>query len=83
MKLETFMWTVGGMQPSLTCFGPTLWVRAHEAQREIDAIQAKLDRVMLEHCPDEMTEEQKKNWADAQRAVPDPDDQFLVSEDRT
>lgn len=82
MKLETYMWAVGGMQPTLTCFGPTVWVKAHEAQRAINELQAKLDRLMLEHCPDEMTEEQKANWAKAQRAVPDPDDSAIVSEER-
>lgn len=31
------------------------------------ALQAHLDRVMLEHCPEEMTEEQKDNWKRNQR----------------
>ena len=30
--------------------------------------EAKLDRVMLEHCPDEMSEEQRARWAAHQRA---------------
>ena len=81
MKLQRFMWTTHGMQPTLNYLGPTVWVRANEAQREIDALQAKLDRLMIEHCPDEMTEEQRANWAAAQRAVPDPEDQFLVNGD--
>lgn len=30
--------------------------------KELDAKQAELDRVMFEHCPDEMTQEQIENW---------------------
>lgn len=32
-------------------------------------LQAKIDSLMLEFCPDRMTEEQKDNWADHQKAV--------------
>jgi len=32
--------------------------------------QAKLDRVMLEHCPNDMSKEQLEEWANAQRPVP-------------
>lgn len=31
--------------------------------RSRDALQARLDAVMLEHCPDEMTPVQLHNWA--------------------
>lgn len=31
-----------------------------------DALQAKLDAVMLEYCPDEMTPEQRAVWAASQ-----------------
>lgn len=34
---------------------------------EVDARQAKIDALMLEFCPDEMTAEQKENWARNQR----------------
>lgn len=34
------------------------------------ALEAKLDAVMLEYCPDEMTEEQKANWAAHQAVAP-------------
>lgn len=34
-----------------------------------DALQAKLDKVMLEYCPDEMTPEQKATWARHQQPV--------------
>lgn len=31
--------------------------------RRIDSMQAKIDALMLEYCPDEMTTEQKQEWA--------------------
>ena len=37
--------------------------RAERLQKALDAKQAELDRVMLEHCPDDMTEEQIDRWA--------------------
>lgn len=33
------------------------------------ALQAKIDALMLEHCPDEMTPEQRAEWVKHQRAV--------------
>lgn len=36
---------------------------------EIDALQAQVDRVMLEYCPDEMTAEQIANWGRHQKPV--------------
>lgn len=33
-----------------------------------DANQAKIDALMLEHCPEEMTEDQKAKWAICQEA---------------
>ena len=41
----------------------------HEAVAEIDRLQAQIDRLMLEYCPDEMTPEQLSEWARNQRAV--------------
>lgn len=32
----------------------------------VDSTQAQIDELMLEYCPDEMTEEQKQRWADCQ-----------------
>ena len=29
---------------------------------KVDALQAKIDMLMLEWCPEEMSEEQKANW---------------------
>lgn len=36
-------------------------------RKEIAWLQAKIDALMLEHCPDEMTDEQRENWAKHQR----------------
>lgn len=36
---------------------------------ETDALQAKIDALMLEYCPDEMTEEQLEEYERNQRAV--------------
>lgn len=41
----------------------------HDLRRENGALQAKIDRLMLEYCPDEMTEEQLENWGMAQRTA--------------
>lgn len=34
---------------------------------QVDALQARVDALMLEFCPDEMTDAQKENWARHQR----------------
>jgi hypothetical protein len=39
---------------------------AEEYERRLSAMQAKLDLLMLEYCPDEMTEEQLKSWGEHQ-----------------
>jgi hypothetical protein len=36
---------------------------------QVGDLQAKLDRVMLEYCPDEMTQKQKDTWVINQRPV--------------
>ena len=36
-----------------------------------DALQARIDELMLEYCPDEMTEAQKANWARHQKPASD------------
>lgn len=38
---------------------------------ELESLQCKIDALMLEYCPDEMTEEQKVEWARHQRPVSD------------
>jgi hypothetical protein len=40
--------------------------------RLIDAQQAKIDRLMFEYCPDDMTEEQKETWGQHQVPVATP-----------
>lgn len=42
----------------------------HRAANEIEAKQAKIDALMLEYCPDEMTPAQLQNWASHQKPVP-------------
>lgn len=34
---------------------------------EVQELQATIDRLMLEYCPEEMTQEQKDNWAKHQK----------------
>lgn len=41
-------------------------------QRECEAKQAQIDALMLEHSPDEMTQEQRFSWTKNQRASPEP-----------
>ena len=45
---------------------------ACEAADHIDQLEYKIDELMLEYCPDEMTKEQMENWAKHQ--VPAEDD---------
>ena len=42
---------------------------AEALSRELQARQAKIDQLMLEFCPSEMTPEQKSNWARHQRTM--------------
>lgn len=43
--------------------------RIAELTKEVDVKQAKIDALMLEYCPEEMTQEQIDNWASHQRVV--------------
>lgn len=45
----------------IEAFGEAMaaWGAAQERER----MQARIDALMLEHCPDEMSDEQKRNWA--------------------
>ena len=43
--------------------------RIEELERERDALQSKIDELMLEHCPYEMTQEQINNYAANQKSV--------------
>lgn len=42
-----------------------------EAQR--DVMQAEIDALMYEHCPEDMTPEQRAEWEASQRAVVGPE----------
>lgn len=42
------------------------WVAAEAAERDASAKQARIDALMLEYCPDEMTPEQVADWAQHQ-----------------
>ena len=56
---------------------PIGWWRGYHAGMDMlmpliqqtEALQARIDELMLEHCPDEMTAEQKANWAEHQKPV--------------
>lgn len=38
-------------------------------KRIADPLQARIDELMLEYCPDEMTAEQKARWAECQKQM--------------
>lgn len=40
-----------------------------KSEKQYQALQAKLDAVMLEHCPEEMTPDQIEGWAKSQLPV--------------
>ena len=42
-----------------------------ELERDLAAKQAEIDRLMMEHCPEEMTAEQRAAWAKHQVVVPE------------
>jgi hypothetical protein len=39
-----------------------------ELEKKVQHLQSKIDSLMLEFCPDEMTKEQKENWAEHQQS---------------
>lgn len=41
------------------------------SRRKLGVLQARIDALMLEFCPDEMTLDQLANWAAHQRAAPE------------
>lgn len=47
----------------------TLEEQLSEANKKIAALEAQIDSLMLEYCPDEMTKEQFDNWAAHQQPV--------------
>lgn len=48
--------------------------RAEKAEAELAALQARIDALMLEFCPEDMTEEQVAAWSARQRVVDEPQD---------
>jgi hypothetical protein len=52
---------------------PGVWRNKAKESAEMDARakQAEIDRLMLEFCPDEMTPEQMKDWAEHQQMEED------------
>ena len=40
-----------------------------QLQKEIESLQAKIDALMLEYCPDEMSQDQVETWKLSQRKV--------------
>lgn len=45
------------------------YVSYDDAMEAINGLQARIDSLMLEHCPDEMTEQQMTEWAKHQVAA--------------
>jgi hypothetical protein len=49
------------------------WTKIYQSQscmkRQIEQLQARIDELMFEHCPDEMTKEQIERYTNAQRIV--------------
>ena len=45
--------------------GLLVWQSHRCCERQIEQLQARIDELMFEHCPDEMTNEQIKQYADA------------------
>ena len=56
------------MEPSET--GGWVKLSDYDAKaRECEEFEAKIDRLMMEYCPEEMTQAQIDNWAKNQRPV--------------
>lgn len=45
--------------------------RIADLERRLAEKQAEIDRLMLEFCPEEMTQEQKETWASHQKPAAD------------
>ncbi len=48
-----------------------------ERNRAVMALQCKLDALMLEYCPDEMTDDQEAEWARRQQPVSEQEQQAI------
>lgn len=38
-------------------------------KKKIESLECKIDSLMLEYCPEEMTDEQFENWASHQKRI--------------
>jgi transcription initiation factor IIE alpha subunit len=52
-----------------------MFIAFEDQTKEIQRLQAKIDALMLEYCPNEMTGEQTKKWEASQVSVPEGDEQ--------
>ena len=53
----------------------SLYEEIESLRQQLAAKQSEVDALMLEYCPNEMTQEQLDNWAAHQRAVVVPKEQ--------
>lgn len=54
--------------------------RINEQSKQIEALQARIDELMLEYCPDEMTQEQTQKWAKHQAIAPEHSIEALTAQ---
>lgn len=57
-------WAIDGMPADKQRLADAAW---QARQPEIDALQVKIDMLMWEYCPEDMTEEQIKNYESRQQ----------------
>ena len=57
----------------------SIWDVALSQQPSTDALQCKIDNLMLEYCPDEMTKEQIENWGKHQVPSKNSDIEITIS----
>ena len=48
-----------------------------ERNRQVMALKCQIDALMLEYCPDEMTDDQKAEWARHQQPVSEQEQQTI------
>lgn len=63
MSIGIIIWLVVLLESSVLLWVTGRWISARD---EAAYKQAKIDQLMLEYCPDEMTLEQIENWANHQ-----------------
>lgn len=64
--------TYNRLQKEIEALKETIQDQAHvinELSAKKNALQAQIDALMLEYCPQDMTTEQFDNWKDYQRPV--------------